>query len=245
MRPDRFGHAGSRTPARRASVDETADLTVDQYPSVPGETSTGLDRLATLAARLVGAPSSQISLLTDVQFVAGGAGLPPGTVGSESPLAESLCTVAAAGSGPLVVEDVRVDRRVQTLPPVTSGQVGAYLGVPLAGRDGRAVGVLCAFGPEARSWSGTDVATLVELADAVVTELEHVALRRQYEGDRVRWQLAIDSAGIGAFDWNLLTGRLTWDDQLIAMFGFDADEFDESIEAFTARLHPDDRPRVG
>ena len=69
-------------------MDETADLTVDHFPSVPGDASTGLDRLAMLAARLLGAPSGQISLLTDVQLVAGGAGLPPGAVGSESPLAD-------------------------------------------------------------------------------------------------------------------------------------------------------------
>ena len=226
-------------------MDETANRTVDQYRSAPGDTSTGLDRLATLAARLLGAPSGQISLLTDVQFVAGGAGLPAGAVGSESPLADSLCTVAAAGDGPLVVGDARADRRVQALPPVTSGQVGAYLGLPLTGRDGQVIGALCVFGPEPRGWSGSDIATLVELADAVVTELEHTALRRQYEGDRLRWQLAIDSAGIGAFDWDLVTGRLTWDDQLIAMFGYAAEDFDQSIEAFNARLHPDDLARVG
>ena len=40
-----------------------------------------LDRLAELASRLLGTPASQISLLTDVQLVAAGAGLAPGTVG--------------------------------------------------------------------------------------------------------------------------------------------------------------------
>ena len=47
-----------------------------------------------------------------------------------SPLEESLCTVTAAGSGALVVRDARADARVRDLPPVTSGQVGAYLGTP-------------------------------------------------------------------------------------------------------------------
>ena len=94
--------------------------------------------------------------------------------------------MTAAGDGPLVIGDARADPRVHAPPPVTSGQVGTYLGVPLSGRDGRVIGVLCMFGPEPRPWSGADVATLVELADAVVTELEHVALRRQYEGDRLR-----------------------------------------------------------
>ncbi len=83
------------------------------------------------------------------------------------------------------------------------------------------------------------------MADAVVTELEFGALLREYEGDRLRWGLAIDSAGIGAFDWDLVTGRLIWDEQLLEMFGYDVTDFDETIDAFNARLHPDDRPRVG
>ncbi|MGR6964041.1 SpoIIE family protein phosphatase [Geodermatophilus sp. URMC 61] len=57
--------------------------------------------------------------------------------------------------------------------------------------------------------------------------------------------LAIDAAGIGTFDWDLVTGTLSWDTRLIELFGYDATTFDRSIEAFNARLHPDDVDRVG
>jgi PAS domain S-box-containing protein len=64
------------------------------------------------------------------------------------------------------------------------------------------------------------------------------------EATRLRAQLAIDAAGIGTFDWDLISGRLSWDARLIEMFGYDADTFEQTIEAFNARLHPDDLPRV-
>ena len=204
----------------------------------------GLDRLAEFAARLLGAPSSQVSLLTEEQVVVAGFGLEPGVVGATSPLAESLCTVTAAAGRPLVLPDAVTDERVRDLPPVTSGRVAAYLGTPLTARDGDIIGALCVFGPEPRAWTETDVSTLRRLAEAVVTELELSDLVRKYEGDRLRWGLAIDAAGIGTFDWDLVTGRLAWDDQLIEMFGYHVDGFDQSIEAFNARLHPDDLPRV-
>ncbi len=204
----------------------------------------GLDRLAALASRLLGTPASQISLLTDVQLVAAGAGLAPGVVGSEGPLQDSLCTVTAAGNAPLVVTDAFADERVRDLPAVESRAVGAYLGVPLTGHDGSLIGALCVYGPEPRAWSDTDVATLLQLADSAVTELELTALVDDFEADRVRWGLAIDAAGIGTFDWNLTTGHLAWDDRLVAMFGYERDSFDESIAAFNARLHPDDLIRV-
>ena len=59
-----------------------------------------------------------------------------------------------------------------------------------------------------RAWTDDDVATLRELADSAVTELELSALVDEVGADRVRWGLAIDAAGIGTFDWDLDTGRL-------------------------------------
>ncbi len=203
-----------------------------------------LDRLAALAAHLLGTAAGQVSLLEDVQIVAGGSGLPSGTVGAVSPLEESLCTITAAGSGPLVLEDAASDPRVDELPPVTSGEVGSYLGMPLTGNDGATIGVLCVFDPEPREWSDFDVSTLRELAVSVVTELELSALVREYENDRLRWGMAIDAARIGTFDWDLVTGRLIWDDRLTALFGYEEAGFDETIEAFSSRVHPDDRARV-
>jgi len=226
---------GSAVPAR---LDEARRL----LPLDGG--TTPLDRLAELAARLLGTPQSQVSLLTDVQTVVAGGGLPAGSIGAESPLDDSLCTVTAAGDGVLVVSDARADDRVRGLPPVTSGQVGSYLGAPLTGRAGLVIGALCVFGPEPRDWSDDDVATIRRLADSAVTELELAALVREYERDRVRWGLAIDAAGVGTFDWDLASGRLIWDDQLIRMFGYDAATFGQSIDAFNARLHPDDLGRV-
>jgi len=204
----------------------------------------GLARLADLASRLLDAPASQVSLLTDVQLVAAGSGLAPGAIGSVGPLEDSLCTVAAAGGQPLVVPDARTDQRVRGLPPVSSRQVGSYLGVPLTGHAGTVIGALCVFGREPRAWSPEDIATLRQLADSAVTELELSALVDQFEADRVRWDLAIEAAGIGTFDWDLVNGRLTWDDRLIAMFGYDAATFDHTIGAFSARLHPEDLMRV-
>jgi PAS domain S-box-containing protein len=64
------------------------------------------------------------------------------------------------------------------------------------------------------------------------------------EAALIRSDLAIEAAGIGSFDWDLRTGRLTWDDRLLAIFGYARDEFDETIGAFEARCHPDDVDRV-
>jgi PAS domain S-box-containing protein len=69
-------------------------------------------------------------------------------------------------------------------------------------------------------------------------------LARGLETDRLRIELAVDAAGIGSFDWDLVTGRLSWDQRLLELFGYGSQDFDQTIEGFAARVHPDDRERV-
>ncbi|SFL80787.1 SpoIIE family protein phosphatase [Geodermatophilus ruber] len=59
-----------------------------------------------------------------------------------------------------------------------------------------------------------------------------------------RLDQAIDAAGIGSFDCDLVTGRLSWDDRLLEIFGYDRADFDGTFAAFTARVHPDDLVRA-
>ncbi|WP_009544015.1 response regulator [Crocosphaera subtropica] len=59
--------------------------------------------------------------------------------------------------------------------------------------------------------------------------------------DRLR--LAIESAQLGTWDWNLLTNELRWDAGCKAMFGLPP-EAETSIETFFQGLHPDDRQRL-
>src|ERR1700712_5100841 len=119
--------------------------------------SAGLSRLTDLAARLLSVPGSavtvQVSVLTDVQTVAAAAGEAPPVVGSRTAAWDSLCSVTAAAGTQPVGPNAPADARVATLTPVTSGAVGAYLGVPLLTADGACFGALCAYAREAREWS--------------------------------------------------------------------------------------------
>jgi PAS domain S-box-containing protein len=240
----------TRLAAARPSLDAAALEALAGGPTAAGRLRPGpggnpaLDRLAALASRLLGTRSSQVSLLTEVQTIAGGAGLPAGLVGSSGSLADSLCTVTAESGAPLVVTDARVDSRVAALAPVTSGEVVAYLGVPLTSDSGEIVGALCVFDPGPRDWSPADVGLLTQLAESAVAELELAALSAEHEVSRVAWELAIQAAGVGTFDVEVSTGALAWDDRLMQLFDYDDDSFDGTLDAFNRRLHPDDLPKV-
>ncbi|MFC0006539.1 SpoIIE family protein phosphatase [Micromonospora siamensis] len=166
-------------PVRRETVRELLAALVDAGDTV--------DRLTALAADLCGAPSAQVSLIGAEQTVAGTAGGAPeaGTVG---PAADSLCTVTMSLRAPLVVTDATGDTRVSTLPPVRSGAVGAYLGVPLS-VDGTLVGALCVYDDQPHDWPARGREILEALAASVGTELR---LRRLATRDAQTIRLARD-----------------------------------------------------
>ena len=231
-------------------MQTTGGLTADGVAAArllpPGGHLAALDRLTDLAERLLSTPATpvavQVTLLTDVQTVAAGTGLAAGVVGAQSPAADSLCTVTVAERGPLVIQDARSDPRVAGLPPVSSGSVGAYVGVPLTREQGDVVGALCAFGPDTRAWAPQDVALLEELAGAVVAQLELQALTGEFEASRLRWEMAIEAAELGSFDVDLRTGRLDWDPRMQALFGFPAGTVQSDVDEGFSRIHQQDRP---
>ena len=202
-----------------------------------------LDGLVTLACRLLGVASGQVSLLSDEQYVAGGAGV--AAVGSTGPLDDSLCTLTADAAAPLALVDARLDPRAADLGPVVSGVVRGYLGVPLADPEGIVVGSLCVFDAHTREWSDDDVTTLQAMAGAVATELAMAALVLEHEAELLRRTLSVDAGEVGSFDLDLLSGRLVWDARMWELFGYADGEFDETMAGFNARLHPDDVERVG
>lgn len=71
-----------------------------------------------------------------------------------------------------------------------------------------------------------------------ITELEHArsALRETEE----RWQLALDSTGLGVWDWDLESGSMIYTDALLAMLGYQSEDWEKLPESWTSRVHPDD-----
>ena len=59
-----------------------------------------------------------------------------------------------------------------------------------------------------------------------------------------RLSLATHTAGIGVWDLNLQTMELIWDDTMLELFDINREEFNNTIDASRALLHPDDRQRA-
>jgi PAS domain S-box-containing protein len=59
-----------------------------------------------------------------------------------------------------------------------------------------------------------------------------------------RLDLALASAEIGTYDWDIPTGRIYWDERTHDIFGLERDTFAGSYDAFARIVHEDDVERV-
>ncbi len=57
-------------------------------------------------------------------------------------------------------------------------------------------------------------------------------------------QLAVEAAGIGTYEWDLVSDRLVWDERMQRLLGFADGEFDGTVDAFLAHVAPEDRAVV-
>jgi two-component system cell cycle sensor histidine kinase/response regulator CckA len=226
-------------PDRLAALRQTALL------DTPPEE--GFDRLTRMAARLLGAPISLISLVTDErQFFKSTTGLPePWATRRTAPLSFSFCSTVAGTGEPLVVEDARrhpLLRHSQALREL--GWI-AYAGVPLVAREGHVLGSFCVVDRTPRLWSERDIALLQDLAASVITEIElrrEIAQRLQAEvghrNSEEELYSTFEHAGIGMALISL-DGRWVRVNRALAdLLGTPADDLVGFPQE--ARTHPDD-----
>jgi len=76
--------------------------------------------------------------------------------------------------------------------------------------------------------------------DITVQKQAAEALRQSEE----RFQQALNFAGIGAWDWDIVTGELHCSKQIAPLFGYPDGKLDTTYENFINAIHPDDRVKV-
>ena len=230
--------APTDAPERLAAVARTTLL------DTPPEEA--FDRLTRMAARLLGAPVSLITLVTDDrQFFKSAMGLPePWASRRSAPLSHSFCRQVALVGEPLIVEDTRRHPLLRSNPAVREFGWIAYAGVPLVTRDGYAVGSFSVVDGMPRLWSERDVALLRDLAACAATEIELREARASAPKAAVnggpRQPDVFEDAGI---PMGVASGDGRWtrvNRALDELLGFREEELLGGLAE--GIIHPDDRP---
>jgi len=202
-----------------------------------------LDQLARLAARLSGAPHAGLSLVDALGQTFVGAHGFEGGLPRSGPLSGSICRQVVETAAPVRLDDI---------PPgsVPGFPVRAYLGVPLATREGYVLGAFCLMDRRPRRWGEGDLAALGEFAGAAMAEIALRAereARARVEADLREKQTLLDvamegSGHVGTWVWDVDAGRVELDRHAARLFGIPHRPI--TLAELVALFHPDDRAGV-
>lgn len=167
----------------------------------------------------------------------------------------SFCTHAIKQTDPLIIEDVKKDKRFAKNPLVMgSPHLGFYAGVPLLNSENLAIGTFCIMDRMSRVLTDEEIDILKILANQVMAllELRHernwlkqllAELDRIYKTLRdseQRWSFALEGAGDGVWDWKIGTDEVFFSKRWKAMLGYEEDEFPNHYQSWRAIMHPED-----
>jgi GAF domain-containing protein len=150
--------------------EEQRQITLASYGVLDTPSDEHFDRLARLAAKLIHAPISLISLIdAKRQWFLARYGLDI----AETPRHMAFCAHAITSNEPLVIADAQLDPRFCRNPLVTSDPyIRFYAGVPLKSPEGHNLGTLCVLDRLPRHFTKSQENLLRDLAQLVLRELE-------------------------------------------------------------------------
>ena len=192
---------------RRTIGHEAARLAaVRRYGILDTPPDGAFDRIASLAAQLLGTPMAIVSVVdADRIWFKSHYGVEVDEIARDP----GLCASAILNDKPWVIEDAAIDPRTLT-NPLVAGRFGlrAYAGAQLRTQDGYNLGTLCVLDKIPRSFSHAQVAILEALADVIVRELEvRLAARRAVLATMAAAKRATQAANSGGFAAVVLTKR--------------------------------------
>ena len=156
------GRTGVETESRAAAVRATRLLATGPEES--------FDRLCSLAATILDAPMTYLTVVDEVRsFLKGApdsAALcgPDGTF--EVPAREAACQVVVDRGEEVVATDTAADPLLRDLVQIKEFGARAWLGVPIFDPDGYVLGNMCAMDTRVRDWTALELGSMRTLAAA-------------------------------------------------------------------------------
>jgi PAS domain S-box-containing protein len=166
---------------------------------------------------------------------------------------------------PLLVSDVEQAPALSDLTPILRLEGIRALGfVPLQFGT-RLLGKFMLYYGEPHTFSEAEVAVAEQIADYVAFAFEHHriaveldsrllterTLREQAEREAAlreanerRLDLAITAGHMGAWEWDIQSGAVTWSSELERIHGLEPGTFEGTLDAFRRDMHPEDAERV-
>jgi sigma-B regulation protein RsbU (phosphoserine phosphatase) len=161
---------GTVTEARTGVETESRAAAVRATRLLETGPEAAFDRLCSLAATILDAPMTYMTVVDDVRSFLKGAPDPAAICGPEGtfevPVREAACQFVVDGGEEVVVNDTATDPRLRDLVQIKAFGARAWVGVPILDPDGYVLGNMCAMDGRVREWTPAHLDSLRTLAAA-------------------------------------------------------------------------------
>jgi PAS domain S-box-containing protein len=144
----------------------------------------------------------------------------------------------------IIAYDVFANRATMDLSEYyIQNKISSLVAIPIQ-KGSESIGVICFenVGPK-RNWSHSEITFIRSIADLIILAFESEELKKAKDEIHLkeeRWKFAIEGSTDGMWDWNVLTNEIYRSARWSEMIGFDPSEIENTLEAYTLRIHPDD-----
>jgi PAS domain S-box-containing protein len=166
------------------------------------------------------------------------ADLPVGRVISDDE--ETRAGYALAHRQPVVVPNLSTDTRFKPNPLLEGTGAVSALNVVIRG-PGWPFGVLALCTVTPREFLAEEVDFAQSMANVLGTAAARHKVDLALRSERQRLRLALDAGGMGDWQWDMVTGRVSWSEAVERIYGLEPGTFEGTLEAYRDLIHPDDR----
>lgn len=120
----------------------------------------------------------------------------------------------------------------------------SYLGIPLPDSSGNILGHLVVLDVQPMPHDPGKESIVKIFAARAGAELERQQVEEALRQSRERFNLAMQGANDGLWDWNVKTGEVYYSPRSKEMLGYAEHEISNHVDEWTRRIHPDDLEQV-
>ena len=144
----------------------------------------------------------------------------------------------------IVVDDVRTDPRLNAADRATlePQRIAAFIGTALF-KGGQMVAAFGANHAVPRVWTASEIELVRDVGERTWDAIERTRAEAALREQKQRLRIALEASAGGSWTWAPATNHVDWDEQFRSLYGFAPDE-PATPEAWAARVHEDDRPRL-